>query len=103
MELLLQSKKECEMNSTVNITCNVSGQFLKFGFAPWIHQVNGVFIRVLHGTLYDQKSVIQIESCNIEDAGDYLCRAWNEFYGERTWYTKQSTLVFKGILIIHCN
>ncbi|CAC5421939.1 unnamed protein product [Mytilus coruscus] len=83
-ELDLIEHVRCNSSATVSIYCKINKQ-VESGFAPWIHSYNGIFIRYLKGDQNNTCSIISIDSCALEDTGQYFCRAWVKELSQITW------------------
>ncbi|CAC5393427.1 TTN [Mytilus coruscus] len=70
-------------NSSVTLSCNIDTGLPVYGFNPWIHYFNGTFVRSLNGSVQEMKSILEVETCSYQNAGAYMCAAWNK-YGDTT-------------------
>ncbi|XP_052080109.1 titin-like isoform X2 [Mytilus californianus] len=66
-------------NLSVALSCNIDTGLPVYGFNPWIHYFNGTFIRSLNGSVQEMKSILELETCSYQNAGEYMCAAWNKF------------------------
>lgn len=53
----------CNISSKANVHCNVN----------WEHYFNGVHIRTLQGITNQQSSSLDINFCDFQDEGQYIC------------------------------
>ncbi|XP_052080110.1 titin-like isoform X3 [Mytilus californianus] len=70
-------------NSSVTLSCNIDTGLPVYGFNPWIHYFNGTIVRSLNGSVQEMKSTLEVETCSYQNAGAYMCAAWNK-YGDTT-------------------
>lgn len=95
----LNQKFHCNTSGTVALACSASGELTTFGFARWIHSVDGKYIRSLVGITETDISILIINDCNFMDGGDYTCSVWNDD-GEKTiWANKTTSLHFTGMIL----
>ncbi|CAC5421942.1 unnamed protein product [Mytilus coruscus] len=95
-ELHLIEHVRCNSSTPVSIYCKINKRQAKSGFAPWIHSFNGIFIRYLKGDQNDTCSIISIDSCALEDTGQYFCRAWVKELSQIIWKNKTTSLIING-------
>lgn len=69
VDLEMTKSSFCNTTFPISYSCNLTSTTL----SPdgWIHTFNGVFIRKLPGNTFNNVSVLQIPSCNSQDAGRY--------------------------------
>ncbi|XP_052080246.1 sialoadhesin-like isoform X2 [Mytilus californianus] len=70
-------------NASVTLSCTIKTVLPVYGFNPWIHYFNGAYIRRLNGSVLERKSILEVETCSYQNAGEYICTAWNK-YGDTT-------------------
>lgn len=87
----------CNITKETVLSCEVSGELYKYGFAEWVHRFNGQGIRKLNGTVVGNLSFLVLKSCGYQDVGHYICRAWNEYDGHVYWATRKTTVKVLGI------
>ncbi|CAC5404483.1 unnamed protein product [Mytilus coruscus] len=66
-------------NSSVTLSCTINTGLPMYGFNPWIHYFNGTYIRSLNGSVKEMKSILEVETCSYQNAGEYMCAAWNKY------------------------
>ncbi|XP_071148690.1 neural cell adhesion molecule 1-like [Mytilus edulis] len=66
-------------NSSVKLTCTINTGLPVYGFNPWIHYFNGTFIRSLNGSVQEINSILEVDTCSYQNAGEYICVAWNKY------------------------
>lgn len=76
-------------SSSVTLSCIIKTALPKYGFSPWIHSINGNYIRTLNGSMRGIESVLEL-TCSYQNTGEYTCTAWNE-YG-KTSLVKNKTI-----------
>lgn len=72
------------------------GDLDTYGFYPWSHTVNEVFIRHLKGETNGNMSVLVIRQCSFRDSGKYSCNAWNTKEHNQYWSNKTTVVVVNG-------
>lgn len=78
------------------MSCTIKTGLPSYGFYLWRHFFNGEFIRTLNGSVHSMKSVLEVETCSYQDAGEYECTAWNK-YGNTTFVShKNISLIVYG-------
>lgn len=87
----------CNSTKETVLSCEVSGELYKYGFAEWVHRFNGQGIRKLNGTVVGNLSFLLLQSCGYQDVGHYICRAWNDYNGQIFWATRKTTVKVFGI------
>lgn len=76
--LIIQSTEIVTCNSSaVNLSCIIKTGLPSYGFNLWTHSVNGIHIRTLNGSINGMESVLEVETCSYQEAGEYTCNAWN--------------------------
>lgn len=95
--LSLNSEFYCNSSSNVALVCSVRGELGMFGFAQWIHTVDGKYIRALPGTTDTYISLLIINDCSFQDEGEYTCAVWNKDEDNLIWANQTTTLKFVGM------
>lgn len=80
----------CNSSSIATLTCQIRTEQQAYGFHSWIHSFNGVRVRTLNGTTASKESILKIDSCRYDDAGEYTCIAWNMY--DETKYTANASV-----------
>lgn len=79
--LNLRSSFTCNLYQAIGMTCSASSELPVIYFEPWVHSINGYFIRQVNGNNSANTSTIYFDACNYEDEGEYLCQAWTTDHG----------------------
>ncbi|XP_071149230.1 uncharacterized protein [Mytilus edulis] len=75
---IIQSTEIVTCNSSaVNLSCIIKTGLPSYGFNLWTHSVNGIHIRTLNGSMNGRESILEVETCSYQEAGEYTCNAWN--------------------------
>ncbi|CAG2190908.1 unnamed protein product [Mytilus edulis] len=90
--LTLKEEFCCNVTETVALICSVRGDLAIFGFEPWQHSLNGTYIRSLNGLNDKYVSLLLINTCSYQDAGEYTCIVWNKHTGETLVANKTTRL-----------
>lgn len=104
---IIQSAEIVTCNSSsVTLTCVIKTGLPLYGFNQWRHFFNGKFIRTLNGSVDDMESVLEVETCSYQNAGEYICTAWNEYGGSMLVANKNISFIVYGRytlwLFVHC-
>lgn len=86
----------CESRASVVIHCSIQGKSSLFGFLPWMHTVNGYFVREIMSETNGHTSTLSLQSCNVEDSGQYTCSVWFINQDGETRLNKSSKLAVSG-------
>ncbi|CAG2186900.1 unnamed protein product [Mytilus edulis] len=86
----------CNNTDSVILSCRVSGGMSEFGFSPWEHRFHGTYIRSLTGNITGNVSFLSIDSCNYQDNGKYICKAWNQDSQQIVRLNSSTSVIVKG-------
>ncbi|XP_076091736.1 uncharacterized protein LOC143063430 [Mytilus galloprovincialis] len=98
--LTLKEEFSCNISESVTLVCSVRGDLAIFGFEPWRHSIDGTYIRSLKGSNDAYVSLLFINTCSYQDAGEYTCIVWNTHTGETFVGNTTTTLVVTGPPVI---
>lgn len=96
MQLNLKGELNCDSTKSVSLHCSAFGKTSLFGFSPWMHTVNGYFVRHIVGETKGYTLTLLIQSCNYKDSGQYICSLWFNNQEGKTWLNKSSRLIVSG-------
>lgn len=86
----------CNNTDSVILSCRVSGEMSEFEFSPWEHRFHGTYIRSLTGNITGNVSFLSIDSCNYQDNGKYICKAWNQDSQQIVRLNSSTSVIVKG-------
>ena len=92
-KLMLNDSSHCNRTYSVTLVCRIHGGVKDFGFNPWKHVFNDVVIRSLDGFVDNRLGYLQINHCEYQDAGTYICSIWNSF-SDGIYLTNTTAKVF---------
>ncbi|CAG2218517.1 unnamed protein product [Mytilus edulis] len=87
-------------NSSVTLSCNIETGLPVYGFNKWIHYFNGTIIRSLNGSVQEMKSILEDETCSYQNAGEYICAAWNK-YGDTTLVANKTIVLLVNDMTVY--
>lgn len=86
----------CNQSTTITIVCNATSELPFRQFGLWIHMYKNDFIRFVNGTQNSSTSTIELNKCNFEDGGEYVCQAHSRERGNVFWSNKSTNVAIKG-------
>lgn len=95
--MTLNDEFHCNSSGTVALVCSVKGELGMFGFAQWMHSIDGTYIRSLTGITENYISLLIIKDCSLSDGGDYTCSVWNKIGDSILWANLTTRLNFAGM------
>ncbi|CAC5408453.1 unnamed protein product [Mytilus coruscus] len=87
-------------SSIIHLSCYMFGDLDTYGFDPWSHTVNDVFIRHLKGENNGNMSILVIRQSSFRDSGEYSCNAWNTKGQNQYWSNKTTVVVVNAAPVI---
>ncbi|CAG2217650.1 unnamed protein product [Mytilus edulis] len=101
---IIQSTEIVTCNSSaVNLSCIIKTGLPLYGFNLWTHSVNGIQIRTLNGSMNmmnGKESILEVETCSFQEAGEYTCNAWNTHGGTSLVVNKNISLQVNNVIHI---
>lgn len=92
--LKIKHNGQCNSSSSVDITCDSLGGSVNYD--DWFHFYNGILIKKIKAKTLGNRSTISIETCGIEDSGDYMCKAGYAIANKTFWTNVTTNLKFQG-------
>ncbi|CAC5378090.1 unnamed protein product [Mytilus coruscus] len=94
--LTLNNMFVCNQSTTITIVCNATSELPVKQFGLWVHLYKNDFIRFLNGTQNSSTSTIELDKCNLEDGGEYVCQAHSREKGNMFWSNASTIVAIKG-------
>ena len=99
-ELITNERFTCNTTDLVRLSCYIPGNFQVFQFLQWQKHVNDQLIKNFTGQTKGNISVIELDKCSYEYAGQYTCAACIT-HKNKTYFINKTT-EFKSVGKMYC-